>query len=163
MQIDGLDAPSLRDPSAQEALAMVCSASTNVQLVATVDHYNASVLWPAPRFARYAFAYFDATTYECYAQHLLTGESRLLGTYRVRLVNSTAAPQYRHCICQWRRSAHAAVARECLDIVDDERATYIDQASAVRRRADGHRGRQDRDILAAVPCVSVSVRRGDGV
>uniref|UniRef100_A0A914H470 Origin recognition complex subunit 2 n=1 Tax=Globodera rostochiensis TaxID=31243 RepID=A0A914H470_GLORO len=73
-----IDSPQLRSRVHQTAFSVLANAR-NVQLIASVDHVNAALIWDQPLRDAFAWLHYPISTYRCYENEVMADGTRLLG------------------------------------------------------------------------------------
>ncbi|KAL3109875.1 hypothetical protein niasHT_019906 [Heterodera trifolii] len=73
-----IDSPQLRSREHQKALS-VLAKSSKVQLIASVDHVNAALIWDQSLRDAFAWLHFPISTFHCYWAEVMASGTELLG------------------------------------------------------------------------------------
>uniref|UniRef100_A0A183BXJ8 Origin recognition complex subunit 2 n=1 Tax=Globodera pallida TaxID=36090 RepID=A0A183BXJ8_GLOPA len=84
-----IDSPQLRSHVHQTAFSVLANPRNNafsvlanerkVQLIASVDHVNAALIWDQPLRDAFAWLHYPISTYRCYENEVIADGTRLLG------------------------------------------------------------------------------------
>jgi origin recognition complex subunit 2 len=77
--IHNLDGPNLRNERTQTALSTLANSS-NIHLIASVDHINAGLLWDNVKASKFNWIWHDATTFDDYLVETSFENSLLIRT-----------------------------------------------------------------------------------
>lgn len=77
--VHNLDGPNLRNERTQMALSTLASSS-NIHLIASVDHINAGLLWDNVKASKFNWIWHDATTFDDYLVETSFENSLLIRT-----------------------------------------------------------------------------------